>query len=108
MALDAAAEVESLYKPVYEGDGKQIQLLDQVASRTEDGQWEDTEKNRLLDRMLLSQLLDELPEKDRLLIRMRYYETQTQIARQMGISQVQVSRMEKRILIRMRERSGAR
>ena len=60
--------------------------------------------------MLLSQLLDELPEKDRLLIRMRYYEdkTQTQIARQMGISQVQVSRMEKRILIRMRERSGAR
>lgn len=110
MALDAAAEVESLYKPVYEGDGKQIQLLDQVAAKAGDGQWEDTEKNKLLDRMLLRQLLEELPEKDRLLIRMRYYEdkTQTQIARQMGISQVQVSRMEKRILIRMRERSGVR
>lgn len=110
MALDAAAEVESLYKPVYEGDGKQIQLLDQVAAKAGDGQWEDTEKNKLLDRMLLRQLLEELPEKDRLLIRMRYYEdkTQTQIAHQMGISQVQVSRMEKRILIRMRERSGVR
>ena len=108
MALDAAAEVESLYKPVYEGDGKQIQLLDQVAAKAGDGQWEDTEKNKLLDRMLLRQLLEELPEKDRLLIRMRYYEDKTQIARQMGISQVQVSRMEKRILIRMRERSGVR
>ena len=49
-----------------------------------------------------------LPEQEKILIRLRYYEdqTQAQIAKKLGISQVQVSRMEKKILIRMRERSG--
>ncbi len=105
MAIGASGEVESLYKPVCGGDGKEIRLLDQIAARTPDGQLEDREKNSLLDRMLLRQLLEDLPEQDRRLIRMRYFEekTQTQIAREMGISQVQVSRLEKRILIRMRE-----
>lgn len=105
MAIGAAGEVESLSKTVYGGDGKEIVLLDQVAAQSADDPWEDTEKNRLLDRMLLKQLLEELPEKERTLIRLRYYEnrTQTQIAKEMGISQVQVSRLEKRILIRMRE-----
>lgn len=105
MAIGAAGEVESLSKTVYEGDGREIVLLDQVAAQSADDPWEDSEKNRLLDRMLLKQLLEELPEKERMLIRLRYYEdrTQTQIAKEMGISQVQVSRMEKRILIRMRE-----
>lgn len=105
MAVGAAGEVESLSKTVYEGDGKEIVLLDKVAAQSMDDPWEDTEKNKLLDRMLLKQLLEELPEKERTLIRLRYYEdrTQTQIAKEMGISQVQVSRLEKRILIRMRE-----
>ena len=57
LAIGAAGEVESLSKTVYEGDGKEIQLIDQVAARPEDGQWEDTEKNRLLDKMLLKQLM---------------------------------------------------
>ncbi len=105
MAIGSAMEVESLSKTVYEGDGREIVLMDQVAAQSVDDPWEDTEKNRLLDRMLLKQLLEELPEQERTLIRLRYYEdrTQTQIAKEMGISQVQVSRLEKRILIRMRE-----
>ena len=105
LAIGAAGEIESLSKTVYEGDGKEIQLMDQVAAQPEDGQWEDTEKNRLLDRMLLKQLMEELPENQRQLIRLRYYQdkTQTQIARELGMSQVQVSRMEKRILIQMRK-----
>ena len=55
--------------------------------------------------MMLGQMLDNLPEKERNLIRMRYFQdkTQSEIAACMGISQVQVSRMEKRILVRMRE-----
>lgn len=108
LAIGASGEVESLYKPVYEGEGKEIRLLDQIASRAPDGWPEDGEKNRLLDRMVLAQLLRRLPEQDRRLIRMRYYEekTQTQIARELGVSQVQVSRMEKRILLRMREWTG--
>lgn len=105
MAIGAAGEVESIYKTVYEGDSREIQLLDQIAASAADGQWEDTEKNKLLDRMLLKQLLEKLPDQDRRLIYLRYYEdrTQTQIAKQLGISQVQVSRLEKRILVRMRE-----
>ena len=108
MAVAAAGEVESLSKPVYEGDGKEIALMDQLAARSADNTWEDAEKNRLVDRMLLKQLIDELPEQEKILIRLRYYEdqTQAQIAQKLGISQVQVSRMEKKILIRMRERSG--
>ena len=100
--------LRALSKPVYEGDGKEIALMDQLAARSADNTWEDAEKNRLVDRMLLKQLIDELPEQEKILIRLRYYEdqTQAQIAQKLGISQVQVSRMEKKILIRMRERSG--
>lgn len=104
MAVEAAWEVESLSKTVFEGDGKEIRLMDQISAQTADGQWEDTEKNRILDRMLLKELMEKLPDQDRTLIRLRYYEdkTQMQIAAILGISQVQVSRMEKRILIRLR------
>ena len=68
----------------------------------------DVEKDRLLDHMLLSQLLGELPERDRELIRMRYFQnkTQVEIAGILGISQVQVSRLEKKILREMREMAG--
>ncbi len=105
MAIGAAGEVESLYRPVFEGDGRQIRLLDQISQKAEDGQWEDREKNKLIDRMLLAQLMEQLPEKDRRLIQMRYFgdKTQTEVAKELGISQVQVSRLEKRILVRMRE-----
>ena len=105
LAVGAAAEVESLSRTVYEGDGKEILLIDQMAKRTEDDPWEDSEKNQLLDKMLLKQLMEELPEQQRKLILLRYYQdkTQTQIAHEMGMTQVQVSRMEKRILIQMRK-----
>lgn len=105
MALEANVEVESIYKTVYQGDGKEVSLLDQVAAG-EGRNGEDEEKEKLLDHLLLNQLLDGLEEKERNLIRMRYFQdrTQTEIAREMGISQVQVSRLEKRILLRMREK----
>ena len=59
----------------------------------------------LLDHMLLNQLLDSLSETERELIEMRYFQdkTQTEVAGVLGISQVQVSRLEKKILLRMRE-----
>ena len=58
----------------------------------------------MLNRLLLKQLLDSLSEKEQELIRMRYFQdkTQSEVAGKMGISQVQVSRMEKKILLRMR------
>ena len=62
--------------------------------------------DRLLDHMLLVQLLGELPEAQQELIRMRYFEdmTQTEVAGRLGISQVHVRRLEKKILLAMRRR----
>ncbi|MFR6589820.1 MAG: sigma-70 family RNA polymerase sigma factor [Gallintestinimicrobium sp.] len=97
MAVAAAGEVESLSKPVYEGDGKEIALMDQLAARSADNTWEDAEKNRLVDRMLLKQLIDELPEQENpdpaALLRGSDAGPDRQ---KLGISQVQVSRMERK------------
>ena len=59
----------------------------------------------MINHVLLEQLLDTLSDKERKLIRLRYYEdmTQTQVAAELGISQVQVSRLEKKILLRLRQ-----
>ena len=55
--------------------------------------------------MLLDQLLGQLDDTERVLIQMRYFQdkTQVEVAKYLGISQVQVSRMEKRILMRLRK-----
>ncbi len=111
MAMEAGNEVESIYSSVYQEDGSEIFLVDKlvrgqssaVGSRAgTDG--EDYEKERLLNHMLLEELLGSLSEKERELIQMRYFQdkTQTQVAQILNISQVQVSRLEKRILLRLR------
>ena len=100
LAMEAGAEVESLYSSSGQEDGSELGSSSAVEN--------DVEKDRLLDQMLLAQLLGELPERDRELIRMRYFQnkTQTEIAGILGISQVQVSRLEKKILREMREMAG--
>ena len=112
MALDSNVEVESIYKSVYQSDGNEIYLVDQVVGGngvgqaiTVGGSHEDTEKEKVLNHMLLEQLLGQLDDKERELISMRYFQdkTQMEVAKYMGISQVQVSRMEKRILLQLRE-----
>ena len=110
MALEAGVQVESLYQSVYQADGSEIYLVDRLAERGEGafatsiGVSEDYEKEKLLNHMLLSQLLEALPEEERNLITMRYFQdkTQSEVAACLGISQVQVSRLEKKILLRMR------
>ncbi len=119
MALDANVEVESIYKSVYQSDGNEIYLVDQVVSGSggngyasmgctmvnTSGACEDAEKEKVLNHMLLEQLLGRLNDRERELIRMRYFQdkTQVEVAKCLGISQVQVSRMEKRILLQMRQ-----
>ena len=100
MAMDAGAEVESIYKSVYQSDGNEIYLVDQIAGKN-------NEREKLLNHMLLKQLLSELEGEERELIRLRYFQgkTQTEVAGRLGISQVQVSRLEKRILRRLREKA---
>lgn len=99
MALESSAEVESIYKTIPQKDGSEICLLDRMESRKEGMQ-------ELLNRVVLEQLLTELPDNERKLIIMRYLQdkTQAEVARTLGVSQVQVSRLEKRILKSMREK----
>ena len=63
------------------------------------------ESRQAVDRLALEELLGQLEEKERSIIRMRYFEdkTQREIAGFLGISQVQVSRIEKKVLTKMRE-----
>ena len=98
MAMEASSEVESLYRPVYQKDGNEVPLLEKLEER-------ECQEERVLNRMLLSQLLEELGKEERQLIYLRYFsnKTQTEIGQELGISQVQVSRMEKKILKRMRD-----
>lgn len=102
MALETGAEVESLYKTIHQGDGSPIYLIDKL-TETKD------ESENLVDRLALKEIIASLDEKEQEIIRLRYFKdrTQTDIAKELGISQVQVSRMEKRILKIMRERLGA-
>ena len=113
VALEAGAEVESIYKSVYQADGSEVYLVDKVAgssarnARTMVGgqRADDAEKETLINHLMLKQMLEALGEKEKNLILMRYFQdkTQSEVAACMGISQVQVSRMEKKILLRMRE-----
>ena len=98
MALEASGEIESIYKPVFQKDGQEIRLMDRLSEKT--GQEE-----KILDHILLNQLLLTLNTEERQLIYLRYFAdwTQSQVGKEMGISQVQVSRMEKKILRQMRE-----
>lgn len=99
MALDSGNEVESLYKPVYQKDGNEVALMDKLEEKEE-------QEEKILNRMLLKQLLEELEKEARQLIYLRYFanKTQTEVGKELGISQVQVSRMEKKILKTLREK----
>ncbi len=100
LASEAECKVESIYASVYQNDGSEVALVDMLGR-------EDEEKEALLNHMLLQQLLQGLSESESQLIRMRYFQekTQMEVARHMGISQVQVSRLEKKILLNMRKRA---
>ena len=98
-SIEAGAEVESLYRSVNKNDENSLLLIDKIEE-------ENSAQEELLNRMVLRELLTELSDKDREIIVRRYYynETQSQIADKLGISQVQVSRLEKKILKQMREK----
>ena len=96
LALDAGREVESLYKTMYESDGNELLLLDTIGGTLDN--------DRLINRHFVEGLLKFLDERERELIKLRFYEnkTQMQTAERLGMSQVQVSRLEKKVLLRLR------
>lgn len=99
IAMDAGREVESIYRSVSQ-TAEQEQLLIDKLPEPRDIQTE------LMNRLLVEQLMQELSDREQELIRLRYFEmmTQMQVADRLQISQVQVSRLEKKILLRMREK----
>lgn len=97
LAVNSGQEVASLQQMIYEGDGSSIRLMDRLSAHSGEG-------DASLDRMMLADSLSALEQRERELIVLRFYydQTQSQIAKRMGVSQVQVSRLEKRILRKMK------
>ena len=89
--------VSSMYEPI-KGDEK-VCLLDTLKSDV-------NEENNIADKMTLEKLISELEPRDKQIILLRYYKgkTQMQVSEKLGIRQVQVSRIEKRVLLKMREK----
>ncbi|MCM3122268.1 RNA polymerase sporulation sigma factor SigF [Mesobacillus sp. AQ2] len=97
MAQEASRSPASIHETVYENDGDPITLLDQI-DNGEEGRW--------FDKIALKEAINELEEREKLIVYLRYYKDQTQseVAARLGISQVQVSRLEKKILQQMKGR----
>ena len=97
LAMNSKKQVRSLSEPI--GGESGLRLMDVLGADT---------MGRVDNRLTLSMLLRDLTDQERAIIVRRYFQshTQTQIARDMGLSQVQVSRLESRIIKRMREKAG--
>lgn len=97
-ALEAAQTPASIYETLHQDDGDPIYLLDQLHGEG-DGEtpW--------LDMIAVKELLDSLPERDRKILIWRFFEdkTQSDIAEKLGLSQVQVSRLERQALRKLRQ-----
>lgn len=123
LATEAGFEVDSLDKTMYESEGRNVSWTEQVVKPAgsslgyvgnasaelgsmvnENGALLDSEKESVLNQILLEELMDKLEDWERKLIEYRYFQdmTQTQVAERLGLTQVQVSRAEKKILRFMR------
>ena len=93
VALEAMQEPLSIYTPIYNNGSDEIYLIDQI------GDEEDPENNKVL-KMTIEQGLNRLKQREREIINKRYFldKTQMEIAEEIGISQAQVSRLEKSAL----------
>ncbi len=90
-ALEANKSPASIHETVFENDGDSITLMDQIS---------DDSQNKWFDKIVLKEAIRKLNERERLIVYLRYFKDQTQseVAKRLGISQVQVSRLEKKIL----------
>ena len=98
LALEAIQDPVSLFEPIYNDGGDAIYIIDQVKDpRHTDSQW--------LENLAVSEALRRLTEREQRILRMRFFEgrTQMEVAGEIGISQAQVSRLEKNALQHMRK-----
>jgi RNA polymerase sporulation-specific sigma factor len=97
-ALEANRTPSSLYDVIYEDDDNPILLIDKVSG-------DESQVSKVIDNIALKDILSKLDQRERHIIIMRYFKDRTQndIAQELGISQVQVSRIEKKVLLKMRQ-----
>lgn len=93
MALESIQDPVSIYTPIYSSGGDEIYLMDQIES-------EEYDENKRINSLIIEEGIRRLPERLRNIIYDRYYEnkTQVEISEELGISQAQVSRLEKQAL----------
>ena len=96
-AMEAIVEPISLYEPVYSENGDSIYVMDQLSDTS-------AEEEHWVENIALRDAMNKLSERERKIIELRFYrnKTQMEIAQSIGISQAQVSRLEKGALARMR------
>ena len=96
IALEAIVDPVSFYEPVYNDGGDTIYVMDQIGSTESDDSW--------LDEILLRQAISELNPREKKILWLRFMagKTQMEVASEIGISQAQVSRLEKGALLKIR------
>ncbi|MFR1379489.1 MAG: RNA polymerase sporulation sigma factor SigF [Clostridium neonatale] len=98
-AIESANSLQYLYDTIHQDDGAPVLLIDKLSEETKSD-------DNLIERIALKEALRSLDEKARQIIMLRYFKdkTQVQVAKMLGISQVQVSRIEKKVLAQMKKR----
>lgn len=97
MALEAIVEPISLYEPAYNDGGDTIYVMDQIGDKQSDKDW--------LDEISLKEAIENLGEREKKILSLRFLvgKTQMEVAKEVGISQAQVSRLEKAALTRIKK-----
>ena len=97
-ALESSASMQYLYEVIHQDDGAPVLLIDKLSENA-------AEDKNLTEKIALKEALNSLDVKSRQIIVLRYFKdkTQIQVAKMLGISQVQVSRIEKKVLSEMRK-----
>lgn len=96
LALESIVEPVSLYEPVYSDGGDTIYVMDQVGDSNTDSDW--------VDEIAIKDEISKLDDRERNIMYLRFMQgkTQMEVAKEVGISQAQVSRLEKNALKRIR------
>ena len=91
------SKVESIHSSAYNKDGDEICILDRLSTNID-------EETQIVNKISIKQLIEDLEDREKQIILLRYYKsrTQSQVAKILGITQVQVSRLEKQILETMK------
>jgi len=97
LALEAIVEPVSLYEPAYSDGGDTIFVMDQVGDKQSDKDW--------LDEIFLKEAIENLEDREKKILSLRFFvgKTQMEVAQEIGISQAQVSRLEKSALTRIKK-----